>query len=147
MSLNTPNHLRGLNFWYWLGALLALTYGFNHLFRPEVIAQSWGFSNWAVEETVDFVRLLGVWILFQSFIAGIIAYSLKDIRIRYFLTVAHVFKNAAAFLLRLRMWTSGRYDPITSGFKISTFGDLLFAIGYGYFLIFPEKEGEMTKRT
>ena len=139
MSLSTRDHLRELNSWYWLGSLVALGYGFNHLFRPEVIAHSWGLSNWAVEETVDFVRLLGVWILFQSIIAGIIAYFLKDIRTRYFLTVAHVFKNAVAFLLRLRMWTSGRYDPITSGFKISTFADLLFLFGYGYYVIFPEK--------
>ena len=122
----TNNDLRGLNFWYWFGSLLALIYGINHLFRPNQIAQSWGLTAWSSEETIDFVRLLGVWILFQSLVAAVIAYYVKDVKIRYLLTVAHVFKNLGAFLLRCRMLMSGRYDPITTGFKISTFADLLF---------------------
>ena len=133
------SNLKHLNYWYWLGSFMALIYGCNHLFRPHHIAQSWGLPSWQHEDTVDFARLLGVWILFQSIVAAVIAKELKDLKIRYYMTIAHVFKNLFAFLLRCQMWKTGRY-PITPGFIMSTGADLLFTLGYGYFLVFPEKE-------
>ncbi len=138
--------LTGLNFWYWFGSLLALIYGVNHLFRPDSIAKSWGLNSWQVEETRDFARLLGVWILFQSIIAFVVAKYVDNLQARYFITLAHVFKNFGAFLLRCRMWQSGRYDPITTGFMISTFADLIFTFGYGYYIVFPEKERSKEKK-
>jgi hypothetical protein len=132
-------HLSALNRWYWFGSLLALVYGYKHVFDPHSIASSWGRSHWQHEETVDFVRLLGVWIIFQSIVAACIARCIKNVEYRYYLTIAHAFKNFAAFWLRVYMWSSGRYDPITTGFMVSTFADLLFSFGYGYFMAFPEK--------
>jgi hypothetical protein len=137
-----------LNLWYGFGSILALVYGFNHLFRPHTIATSWGKSQgrWQSEETVDFIRLLGIWILFQSFIALVVALRVKDIKIRYYITLVHVFKNFGAFVLRVMMWRSGRYGVVvTSGFQLSTFGDLLFVLGYGYFILFPEKISKDSK--
>jgi hypothetical protein len=133
--------LKYLNFWYWFGAILALFYGINHLSRPHSIAKAWGLPGWQHAETIDFVRLLGVWIFFQSIVATVIAKDLKDLKVRYSMTAAHVLKNLFAFLLRCQMWKSGRY-PITTGFMMSTGADLLFVFGYGYFLVFPEKEAK-----
>lgn len=126
-----------LNAWYWFGGAVGFFYGFVHVLNPNLIASSWGkgsFSN----ETIDFARLLGVWIIFQSIVAWTVAAVVKDRKSRYWITVAHVFKNFAAFVLRCMMWSSERYS-ITSGFKASTYGDLFFTFGYCYYVVFPEK--------
>lgn len=133
-----------LNTWYWLGGAVGFAYGFTHLLNPDLIASSWGKAAWS-EETKDFARLLGVWILFQSFIAWVVAGIVKDRKSRYWITIAHVFKNFFAFLMRCSMWNSGRY-PITTGFKISAYGDLIFALGYGLYVLFPESDSTIVKK-
>ena len=137
-----------LNSWYWLGSVMALVYGGIHVTHPHYLAASWGVKGGTWDpQTADFVRLLGVWILFQSMIAAVVPVYVKDFEVRYYITIAHVFKNLAAFLLRVGMWYSGRYDPIYRGFIVSTAADLIFAAGYGYFLIFPEaKHNAIHKR-
>jgi len=127
-----------LNGWYWFGGGLGFMYGCIHLFYPDQIALSWGRDPWS-DDSKDFARLLGCWILFQSFVAWIIASKVEDKGSRYWFTVVHVFKNLLAFLLRCSMWKSGRY-LITTGFKASTYGDLLFVLGYGYYVLFPESK-------
>jgi hypothetical protein len=139
--LNITNLLQSdmsLNAWYWFGCIAALLYGIKHLSDPNDIARSWGLTQFS-DVTQDFARLLGVWILFQSGVAAITASHIKDLQSRYYMTVMHVFKNFVAFLVRCHMWRSERY-PITNGFMLSTFADLLFSVGYGYYVVFPERE-------
>lgn len=80
---------------------MASLYGSIHVIDPEAIAQSWGRTNWN-NETEDFIRLLGVWILFQACIAVIVPLFIKDINMRYYITVAHMTKNLGAFILRYK---------------------------------------------
>ncbi len=135
-----------LNSWYWLGSVMALVYGVIHVARPDHLAASWGVEGgvWS-PQTADFARLLGVWILFQSVIAAIVPTYVKDLETRYYITCAHVFKNLAAFFLRVGMALSGRYNLHSTGFRVSIAADLIFTAGYGYYLIFPESKNKKSK--
>ena len=124
---------------------MGFLYGTVHLVFPNKIAVAWGKSSWS-DETQDFARLLGVWIIFQSIVAWVVASMVKDARTRHWITVAHVFKNFFAFLVRCTMWVSGRY-ALTFGFKVSAYADLLFTLGYGYYLVFPELSKAAVKRS
>ena len=127
---------------------MALIYGCVHVINPDLLALSWGVENKTWDpKTADFAKLLGVWILFQAWIAAIVPLYIKDLEGRYAITCAHVFKNTFAFVLRCAMWSSGRYNPITIGFVLSAFADLVFSVGYGYFLIFPEMEKSTTRNS
>ena len=115
---------------YYFGSAMAFGYGILHLFQPLVLIESWGIKHIVSDETYDFMNLLGVWILFQSLIASAIPLYITNPKVKKIFTWIHVFKNALAFLIRYKMFLSGRYHPITTGFAFSLAADGIFAIGY-----------------
>ena len=121
---------------FWLGSIIAMFYGYLHLLDPNMLSKSWGLTNKFSEETSDFVRLLGIWILFQSFIAATIPLFVQDTKLKLIFAWIHVFKNFGAFILRYRMYLSGRYSNYinllepTKGFMYSLYADLFFGILY-----------------
>jgi hypothetical protein len=123
---------------YYLGSAMAFGYGMIHIFQPNQLAVSWGIKvdGWG-EETFDMMRLLGVWIIFQSFIASAIPLYITHHRVKRIFTIIHAMKNFAAFFVRLQMYWSGRYDPITTGFAFSLGADGMFAFAYSLCALFP----------
>ena len=121
---------------FWLGSIIAMFYGYLHILDPSMLSKSWGLPSNFSDETSDFVRLLGIWILFQSLVAATIPLFVNDMKTKLIFAWIHVLKNFGAFFLRYRMYISGRYSSYinllepTQGFMYSLYADLFFGLLY-----------------
>lgn len=123
---------------YFLSSIINFGFGILNLFQPNILIISWGIKKKLYsDELYDIMNLFGVLLLFYSLISAAIPLYLINVQIKRIFTWIFVFIHSLLFLVRLKMFLSQKYHPVTTGFTFPFVADGLFTLGFLFFALFP----------